>query len=1369
MSNYCVYIPDELFSQFLDITGNDRNLTKGLWGLASSPIIQKRLGLKKGFTATEFLDKIGQTQNLDDFLNRESMLNYINQTEDTENSVFDTMDQALGEVQRLRDEYRSITPLIQESKDGFTVKVFEMNDYNERQRFTQQQLGKLNNQLVNYIERLGFTVGNLEGLGKPGMFSSLKAIENANGLKQVIHVAKGYQGELVMPEEISHLLVEGFQNNVFMQRLMNVMDEGTIIDILGDQYQQYYDEYNGDQTLLKKEAVARLVAQHLVDRNGIGDQIRFISDKMLDKMRNNLRNGSESDIDAFLKELDDNVKSFVSDVLDMEDVEMFDYDAVINCQYELDHLNEKTSNLQEMAESSYNIMAKRVKLKQLKAKDQKMSKNDLVEFTKMDRLMKQNEYTQACIKFLNYAGNDCQTILDELTTLKQDYKDGLVNGLPQLKRMFRIVTQAQTVVQAYSDTIQKLSSIEYLGDVVEQIDEQYIEEITELAKEANQILNSIDNIRKEINLHGMAKLYQNYWSGDKEYTINGRKTFVTLENVLRENIGDTSVFTRLVNSLSDSRDPLLQMVDMLMKDASNNRDSKIFALQQKLAGLLNNYVRDTGSRDMKFLLEQDDNGRVTGMFKSDRSYRRYHEAKNRYIAELKQKGLKGPQLTVKVKQWELDNTEMVNVAPNDSKYKRMERMPKKELFPDNPYEGMNDAQKKLYDEIIELKKSIDMLLPKNKTHLYRAPQKKISVKDELVQTRNAKGVLKRIKDSFVKDVKDDVDYGDEESIDQYVNGQHVILDFSGKEVKKIPIFYTTWLDDMSTLDINIIDTMLQYGAMAFNYDTMSDIADFMEATNSLMQDRKIVQTNGARKLVERFKPTKDIAIQGDYSIQGAFSESAKQLRNYIDRNVYGVRKKRETIIIAGKEFELGKIGDNLKNYSSIIGLGYNIFSGTTNLTMGMTQTMLEAAGNSLTRSGIFGLKDIIKANKLYNSNLMQVVAEQYTDRKKNKLSLLIQKFDCMEEYYQQLNDTNYYGGIFKKMVGKHNPLILNSMGEHYLHTTSMLAALNKIKVKVAKVDEDGNIIKDSNGNIVYGDTISLYDAFEIRQNKVDGVTDNIEYSSIDIPRDKDGNSRLIQVQKDGEGNETTSVFGDDEMFNLKLRIQQTNHKMHGAFNDVDRGDIHRNVLGRMVMQFRQWMPAFYTSRFGKQRINVITGETEEGFYNTYYKFLVGTILDLRHLKSGIATRWSALSNTQKVNVWKGLIESSLALMLTMILRGGMGKPDKEDPGIVNLIKYNMYRLKMELVAATPGSLGFIDNIETLVKSPIPAMENIDRLLNLLDITSAWETVQSGKYAGWNKYVRNLYYATPYVKNVGKFIDMMTEGDISMFNPYTKSK
>lgn len=227
--------------------------------------------------------------------------------------------------------------------------------------------------------------------------------------------------------------------------------------------------------------------------------------------------------------------------------------------------------------------------------------------------------------------------------------------------------------------------------------------------------------------------------------------------------------------------------------------------------------------------------------------------------------------------------------------------------------------------------------------------------------------------------------------------------------------------------------------------------------------------------------------------------------------------------------------------------------------------------------------------------------------------------------------------------------------------------------------------------------------------------------------------------------------------------------MHGAFNETDRGEINKYVLGRMVLQFRQWMPSFYSKRFRKTRVNVLTGETEEGFYNTYYKFVVGGIMDLVKYKKSLGTRYKMLSNTQKANVWKGLIESSMAILLLVISKSRLGAPDKEDPAIVNLLKYNMYRLKMELVTASPISVGFLDNIWTLIKSPIPAMENIDRLINLLDVTAMNDTIKTGRYAGWNKYVRNLYYAVPYVKNVGKFIDMITRGDITMFNPYIKSK
>ena len=88
----------------------------------------------------------------------------------------------------------------------------------------------------------------------------MDAQKNARGLKEAIHIAKSLEGQEALPEEISHLLVEGFQDNIFMKRLMNAIDEKTAIDILGDMYERYYNIYDGDAELIKKEAVGRLVA-----------------------------------------------------------------------------------------------------------------------------------------------------------------------------------------------------------------------------------------------------------------------------------------------------------------------------------------------------------------------------------------------------------------------------------------------------------------------------------------------------------------------------------------------------------------------------------------------------------------------------------------------------------------------------------------------------------------------------------------------------------------------------------------------------------------------------------------------------------------------------------------------------------------------------------------------------------------------------------------------------------------------------------------------------------------------------------------------------------------------------------------------------
>lgn len=94
----CVYIPDELFRQFLDTTNNNRKLTKTLWVLAKNKDIQSKLKLKDGFSATDFLDALGTTNDISNILDRESIVKYVTKSENVHDMQFESMRDALDEA-----------------------------------------------------------------------------------------------------------------------------------------------------------------------------------------------------------------------------------------------------------------------------------------------------------------------------------------------------------------------------------------------------------------------------------------------------------------------------------------------------------------------------------------------------------------------------------------------------------------------------------------------------------------------------------------------------------------------------------------------------------------------------------------------------------------------------------------------------------------------------------------------------------------------------------------------------------------------------------------------------------------------------------------------------------------------------------------------------------------------------------------------------------------------------------------------------------------------------------------------------------------------------------------------------------------------
>ena len=1313
----CSYTPKKvygegystLYGDLLKLTNKNREKAKRLYALYGDKNAMIASGINPSIdepSAVEFLDKTGIASYASDEIDYPS---YINRKEELVDAEFESWTESAQKISDLQEKYSDATFVVVETDDKFSVLAVPSTDANKIRYEEQKALASLNERLINYMANLGFAVSDVNNLETPGKFSPISARKNADNLIEIIQLSKGIEGQRALPEEFAHMIFEGTQSNPITKRLLNSLKNNpeVIEFILGENYDKYNELYDYDIDILAREAAAKLIAQNLADRSGIAQSVKFISDKYLNYVAGIFKKGDESDIKRMLQDLQDSVDKITESITSGVIIKDFSPESVLSAR-EMYMAEERVSRIGEIADNSLKLLAKRIKILNLRRKNGKFNAADAIAYEKMKKDIDKGKYARSISSFLSYALADIKDSYDKIKELKKIMAspDATVNTM---KRTFSRLRTIETIVSAYSPIVEQLQSLSEDDAIASEVSEETIGKIEASAKEVGDMLKNITKVYKDLRYDSLFKFYKQFWGEDK--TVKGKT--IKLEDILQSTTGDTNVLGRLINSMSNMPDPLLQLVDIAYKNAINGRDRRIYEVQQRLGEIQKELVRKTGSRDTSFAYVFVD-GKPTGMLKSNIDYSKYYKEKREYYESLKKEGLSARAISSRLNLWVNHHTE---------KSKTGERMPKQSLYPSNDYNNLTSAQKEYLDAILEIKTEMDNLIPRGRAQKYRAPQKKISASEAILTKGNVGAALKRFKDNFVESV-DDTDFGEEL---QNENGKYVLLDFSGSEVKKIPVFYTTFLDDMSVLDTNLTDTMLSYASMAINYDSMSNIANALELTSSQMQDRKILQTNGERKLREKFRIGKDLIVD-DYKKPGATSELAKKLRNYIDANVYNRRKQRETINIGnGKEINVGKIGDSIVRYNSLVGLGYNLFSGATNVSMGIAQTFIHAAGGK-----DFGFRDVAKAHVWYNKDLAGAIADQYQDKKKNKLNLLISRFDALEEFYQDLNDSNYYGGIFKKMVGKHNPLIFNSMGEHYLHSIGMLSVLHHEKV------------------MLNGKKVSLYDALSV-QEKV--LANGTKINEIGIEK---GTKKL-------DGTE----FTEQDLVDIKLRIQDVNHRMHGAFNQIDIGDLNRNAIGRLIKQYRQWMPAFFMDRFKTSRLNVTTGKEEEGFYITAARTIFGMLNDAFHLKFNVATRWGNLTTEEKANCKMAFFEVGLLYLIVGMLKY-MGGPDKDDPWIKNAVRYNFYRLKMELGAAAPTSRDFLDNWKTLINSPVPAMENIDRVINVLDVTTLFEEIESGKYKGWNRWLRNAYFAAPYARNIGRAIDLV-EGDVSMFTPYIKGR
>jgi hypothetical protein len=208
--------------------------------------------------------------------------------------------------------------------------------------------------------------------------------------------------------------------------------------------------------------------------------------------------------------------------------------------------------------------------------------------------------------------------------------------------------------------------------------------------------------------------------------------------------------------------------------------------------------------------------------------------------------------------------------------------------------------------------------------------------------------------------------------------------------------------------------------------------------------------------------------------------------------------------------------------------------------------------------------------------------------------------------------------------------------------------------------------------------------------------------------------------------------------------------MHGAMNDEDKGLLHRYILGRLVMNFRQWMVGVYSKRYRGKYWDADLKQWREGSYATAYYVLRNYFRVLTNQKSKIEKELllKNLSKERKANLRRMLADYIVYLTVKLLVIPALGDPDEsEGDWWVRYAIYQALRVDLEM-GGTVAGIEIVNNAQKIINSPIAAATTMEKWLLLFDVPSMFETTGTSILNQENKWVHNVENkVVPFVKHI----------------------
>lgn len=351
--------------------------------------------------------------------------------------------------------------------------------------------------------------------------------------------------------------------------------------------------------------------------------------------------------------------------------------------------------------------------------------------------------------------------------------------------------------------------------------------------------------------------------------------------------------------------------------------------------------------------------------------------------------------------------------------------------------------------------------------------------------------------------------------------------------------------------------------------------------------------------------------------------------------------------------------------NQILRLGYNILSAQNNVTFGIVQNFIHAAGKE-----DYTPKQLRQAYRMMLSSTARSLGVE--SEAADKIYNLITKLDVLFEVDETaLSGKERSERMKKTPLGLLAPHELQRRGEYFAQGMVTVAMMLNTEV----------ITKD-------GTKTNLFEAFD---------------------SNGDWNTELMGENKNwgGDPNKPGELTN---FVKFSRKVIEVNKRIHGNYDPKQLPQYKRTEMGRALGQFRSWLPAAIESRWGKSNKNPALGRETKGYYRTIMELgALKTIKTYGKLLMRNERALDGLSEVDAANVRKAMagLSFTLTTIASAIFIAGIFDDDDEETKFArNLLLNQIGRVQDDLMFyVTP------DSFKRITQSPFPIMKIYTDFLN----------------------------------------------------------